>query len=137
MQLHLYPALVTGLALLVYVWTIMACGNARGKFGIRAPATTGHPDFECAFRIQQNTMEQLVLFLPSLWLFSLYVSPFWGAILGIIFVLARFGYVLAYRRNPEYRGPFFGAGGVVSLILLLGGIAGIVKIMLTGVPFQL
>ncbi len=134
MSLHLYPALATCLALLVYVWTIAACGNARGKYGIKAPAVTGHPEFERRFRIQQNTMEQLVLFLPSLWIFSLTVSPFWGGIIGLIFVAARVYYVVSYARNADSRGPGFTIGGIATLVLLLGGLAGVLRTLITGMP---
>src|SRR5215472_3834074 len=68
----LLPALVTALALALYLGTVIAVMRARGHYGIAAPATSGHPVFERLFRIQQNTLEQLVLFLPALWLYSLF-----------------------------------------------------------------
>jgi glutathione S-transferase len=134
MSIHLYPALATCLALLVYVWTIAACAMARGRYGVAAPAVTGHPDFERAFRVQQNTLEQLVLFLPSLWVYSLAVSPLWGGVIGLVFVVARIVYVVSYRRNPAARGPGFTIGFIATVLLLLGGLAGTIKILLTGVP---
>ena len=76
-----WPAFITMLALLVYVWNFVACGRARDKFGVKAPAVTGHPQFEARFRVQQNMLEQLIVFLPSLWLFSLTLSPLVGAAL--------------------------------------------------------
>jgi glutathione S-transferase len=135
MSFHLYPALVTCLALLLYVWTITTVALARGRYKIEAPAVAGHPAFERAFRIQQNTVEQLVLFLPSLWIFSLEVSQLWAGIIGFVFVVARLVYILSYTRNPAARGPGFTVGFAASLVLLLGGLAGTLKIMLTGVPF--
>jgi glutathione S-transferase len=134
MSFHLYPALVTCLALLVYLWTIAACAMARGRYGVAAPAVTGHPDFERAFRVQQNTLEQLVLFLPSLWVFSLEVSQLWSGVIGLVFVAARIVYVVSYRRNPAARGPGFTIGFIAAVLLLLGGLAGTVKTLLTGVP---
>ena len=134
MTLHLYPALATCLALLVYVWAIFLCGRARGQYGIKAPAVTGHPEFEKYYRIQQNTLEQLMLFLPSLWVFSTVVSPFWGGIIGLVFVAARAFYVVSYARDPASRGPGFTIGAIAAAVLLLGGLAGVIKVMLTGMP---
>ncbi|MGO8918163.1 MAG: MAPEG family protein [Stellaceae bacterium] len=135
MSFHPYPALVTGLALLVYLWTMIACMRARGRTGVKAPAVTGNAEFERYFRIQQNTIEQLVLFLPSLWLFSLELSQLWAGLIGLVFVAGRTLYVVSYARDPAARGPSFTIGFLATLLLLLGGLAGVLKIMLTGMPF--
>ena len=95
---------------------------------------TGHPEFERYYRIQQNTLEQLVVFLPSLWVFATVVSPFWGGIIGLIFVAGRAFYVVSYARDPASRGPGFTIGAAATLVLLLGGLAGVLKVMLTGLP---
>lgn len=134
MTLHLYPSLVTCLALLVYGWTIFACGRARARYGIKAPAVAGHPQFERHFRIQQNTLEQTVLFLPSLWIFSTHVSQFWGGIIGLVFVVGRVIYVASYSRNPDARGPGFAIGMVATLVLFTGGLVAVLRTMLTGLP---
>ena len=133
MTLFDLPALATGLALIVYVWTIAACALARGRYGIEAPAVTGHPAFERAFRIQQNTAEQLVLFVPSLWLFALTLSPALGGAIGLVFVAARLLYVISYARNPATRGPGFTIGLGASLVLLVGGLAGALWHLLSGI----
>ncbi len=134
MPLPLYPGLVTGLALLVYLWTIIGCSNARRRSGIAAPAVTGNAEFERYFRIQQNTLEQLVLFLPSLWLCALALSPLWAGIIGLVFVIARMLYAVTYARAPESRGPGFIVGFVATVLLLLGGLAGLVYELATGLP---
>ena len=59
------PALVLCLAIILFIATAIKVGAARGKYGIHAPATSGHPEFERIFRVQQNTLEQLVAFIPS------------------------------------------------------------------------
>ena len=123
----LYPALVTLLALLVYGWNFMNAGQARGKYKITAPATTGHPEFERKLRIQQNMIEQLVVFLPSLWIFCLTVQPLVGAALGLIFVIGRVVYSVAYAADPAKRSLGFGLGVFPTLILLLGALAGVTR----------
>lgn len=134
MTLHLYPGLVSCLALLVYLWTFFLCGRARSTHGIKAPATTGAPEFERAFRVQQNTLEQLVLFLPSLWLFSTSVSQIWGPAIGLIWVLGRVIYGLSYIRNPDSRSFGFALTLLPSIVLLVGASIQIVWIMVTGIP---
>ena len=119
-----YPALITSLATCLYLWTIRGCASARRQHRVAAPAVTGHPDFERRFRIQQNTLEQLMLFIPSLWIFSLLVSPVWSAVPGAIFLIGRTVYVVTYARIPEWRRPGFAIGTVSSLVLLVGGLAG-------------
>ena len=123
----LYPALVTCLALLVYVWNFMSAGAARGKHKIQAPATTGHPEFERKLRVQENMIEQLIVFLPSLWIFCLTVQVLVGAALGFVFVVGRIIYSLAYAADPSKRGLGFGLAAFPTLILLLGGLAGVIR----------
>ena len=118
----LYPALVTLLALLVYAWNFMGAGQARGKHQIAAPATTGHPEFERKLRIQQNMLEQLIAFLPSLWIFCLTVQPLIGAALGLIFVIGRIIYSAAYAADPAKRSLGFGLGALPTIILLVGAL---------------
>jgi hypothetical protein len=131
--MHLHAALVSCLALMVYLWTFMACGSARGRFGIEAPATTGHPEFERYFRVQQNTLEQLVLFLPSLWLFAFSFPPLWSLI-GLVWVVARVWYGIAYTRDPKTRGAPFGISLLCTVVLLLAAFVKILYILATGVP---
>ena len=133
----LYPALVTTLALLVYFWNFMSCGAARGKHKIQAPATTGAPEFERALRIQQNMLEQLMLFLPSLWIFSLTTPALWPGMLwvatglGLLFVLGRIIYSASYAKDPATRGLGFGLGALPTMILLIGSLVGVINLLLT------
>ena len=123
----LYPALITLLALLVYAWNLMGAGQARGKHQIAAPATTGHPEFERKLRIQQNMLDQLIVFLPSLWIFCLTVQPLIGAALGLIFVIGRVIYSASYAADPARRSLGFGLGALPTAILLLGALAGVIR----------
>ena len=119
-------AVVAALALVEYVVFGLQVGQARGRYGVKAPATTGHELFERTYRVQQNTAEQLVLFLPSLYLFAVYVSPRIGALLGLAFVVGRALYARGYVTDPEKRGLGFGIGFLATLALLLGGLIGAV-----------
>ena len=118
----LWTDLVILLALLTYLGTFFYCGRQRAKHRIMAPATTGHPDYERALRIQQNTLEQLVVFVPACLLFSSLVNPLWGAILGAIWVAGRILYAVSYARAPESRGPGFMIAMVALLVLVIGAL---------------
>jgi uncharacterized MAPEG superfamily protein len=118
------PALVTLLALGLYIGIYMMAGRARRRFAVRAPAVTGPAEFERALRVQQNTVEQLILFLPALWLFAYYVSEGWGGLLGLVWIGARAYYAMCYYRDPETRGPGFIVAMVTSLLLWLGALIG-------------
>ena len=115
---------VAALAVLEYVVLLLLTGQARGRYGIEAPATTGHPIFERWFRVQQNTVEQLVIFFPSLFLFGAYASRRWGAVLGLLFIIGRIVYARGYLADPSRRSLGFGISFGANAILLLGGLIG-------------
>jgi glutathione S-transferase len=121
-----WVAVVVALALVEYVLFGLQVGQARGRYGVKPPATTGHELFERTYRVQQNTAEQLVLFLPSLYLFAAYVSAPIGALLGLAFVVGRALYARGYVADPEKRGTGFLIGFAATLALLLGGLVGAV-----------
>jgi uncharacterized membrane protein YecN with MAPEG domain len=117
-------AIVAAIALAEYAVFLVQCGQARGRFGVAAPATHGHPVFERYFRVQQNTIEQLVIFLPSLFLFAWYVSTRWALPLGLVFIVGRALYARGYVADPAKRGPGFLLTIAANAVLLLGGIIG-------------
>jgi uncharacterized MAPEG superfamily protein len=119
-----YTAIVTVLVLLQFLYFSVAVATQRGKTGVKAPATTGHPDFERAFRIQQNTLEQLMIFLPSLWLFANFVDARWAAGIGLVFLIGRFIYRSAYLRDPGTRTIGFVIGMTATLTLAVGALIG-------------
>jgi glutathione S-transferase len=119
-------AIVAVLALIEYSVFVVMAGQARGRYGIAAPATTGHPGFERHFRVQQNTVEQLVIFLPALFLFARYASETWAAVLGLVFIVGRALYARGYVTDPAKRGPGFLLTIVSNGCLLLGGLVGAV-----------
>jgi uncharacterized membrane protein YecN with MAPEG domain len=117
-------AIVAALALVEYGAFVILCGQARGRFGVAAPSTTGNTAFERRFRVQANTVEQLVIFLPSLLLFAVYVSEPIAAGLGVVFIVGRGLYARAYVVDPAKRGPGFLLTVVSNLTLLAGGLVG-------------
>lgn len=119
-----YVDIVTALAVLQYLVFGFKVGAARERYGVRAPAVTGHEVFERRFRVQQNTLEQLIALLPGLYLFGRYLDPRWGAALGVVYLLGRELYSAAYVRDPAKRGPGFGMSFLAVAALVLGGLGG-------------
>lgn len=126
----LYPAAVSCLALLLYTATIANCGRMRARHAIAPPATAGHVEFEKSFRVQMNTLEQLALFLPAMWLYAIHISEPWGAGIGVLWVLARIHYALGYQRDPKGRLPGVAVSFAINAWLLVGAICGIARAML-------
>ena len=102
-----YTALVTCLAIAFYFFTTTRVSSARGKFGVKLPATSGHPDFERVFRVQMNTLEWMPIFLPSLWLFAIYISDPVAAALGLVWIAGRILYWNGYSQAVEKRNMGF------------------------------
>ncbi|MDB5453364.1 MAG: rane-associated protein in eicosanoid and glutathione metabolism [Caulobacteraceae bacterium] len=130
---HDWTAIVTVLALIVFIVTAMRVGAARGKHGVAAPAMSGHELFDRHFRVQMNTLEQLVLFLPSLWLFDYYWGQLIPAILGVVWIVGRIIYMQTYVADPAKRSAGFGLTFLPSIVLLIGALVGAVRsMMITG-----
>ena len=121
-----YVAIVTCLALIQTFVFAAQVGQQRGKHGVAAPAITGAPEFERAFRAHQNTLEQLILFIPGLWIFASYWSAEVAAGLGLVFVITRQLYRNAYVAEPKRRGKSFVIGTTALASLVLGGLFGAV-----------
>jgi len=126
------PALVTLLAVLLMFGTAFAVGRARGRYQIKAPATAGHPAFERAFRVQMNTLEAALLFLPTLWLAAHYGFAFWAGIAGLVWLAGRTWYAVAYLQEAARRGGGFALGMVAWAVTLLMALAGVGRAMLLG-----
>ena len=114
-------AVVVVLALLEYSYFGLLVGRARMKYGIEAPATTGDPVFERYFRVQMNTQESLIMFLPGMLLFGYYVSATVAAILGVVWIVGRILYQISYVADPKKRGPGFMLSFLANIVLVLGG----------------
>ncbi len=115
---------VMGCALLQFFAFGMLAGVQRMKTGVEAPAISGNDLFERYFRVHYNTMEQLVIFVPAIYLYGTYISVNWAAGLGVVFIIGRFVYLKMYIANPKKRGIGFGLTMLPNTILLLGGMGG-------------
>ena len=116
--------IVIALALIEYSVFGMLVGKARGTYGIDAPAIAGHPVFERYYRVHQNTLENLVLFIPGMIMFAQYVSTGVAAGLGILFIVGRFLYLRAYVADPKSRSLGFALSYIPALVLVIGGLVG-------------
>ncbi|MDJ0940814.1 MAG: MAPEG family protein [Woeseiaceae bacterium] len=115
-------AIVSALALLQYTWFGFQVGQMRAKHGVKAPAVHGDPEFERMFRIHENTLEQLVVFLPALWMYGYYSNPLWGAGIGLVFIAGRFLYRAGYLKDPAKRGQGFLVSFLATIVLLAGSL---------------
>lgn len=130
MQIHPLVAIVSLLALLLYFYMGLRVGQGRTKYGVAAPAVTGHPDFERAYRIQMNTLEWLPTFLVSLWLFALaWGSDLVAAAIGAVWILGRILYLTGYSRAAEARGRGFAIQALATGVLLFGALGRIIWLM--------
>ena len=116
-------ALVTLLAVLVYFYSSILVSRARGKFGVKLP---GNPDFERVFRAQMNTLEWMPIFLPSLWLFAIYISDGIAAALGLVWVVGRILYVHGYAQAVAKRSRGFAIQALATIALWIGAFGAIV-----------
>jgi glutathione S-transferase len=100
-------------------------GGARGRYGVKAPATTGHEIFERYYRVQMNTLELLILLLPTLWIASDYLSTRWIALAGVIYLVGRVVYLRAYIKDPSTRSLGYGLSIFPIIALLIAILIGL------------
>ena len=122
-----YVDIVTALAVLQFIVFGFRVGAARGRYGVKAPAITGNEIFERLFRVQQNTLEQLIVFLPALYVFSHYYSPLVAAALGVVYLIGREIYAATYVKDPKKRGPGYLLTALPVAILILGALFGAIR----------
>jgi glutathione S-transferase len=125
-----FTAFVILLAVILYFWTGFRVGQARGRFKINAPATTGNPDFERIFRVQMNMLEWMPIFVPAIWLAAIYVSDIAAALLGLVWIAGRVLYMRGYSEAAEKREIGFFVQAIAAGLLWLGALVGVVVSML-------
>ncbi len=119
-----YVAIVLVLVLLQYTFFSIMVGKARGTYDVHAPAVTGNEIFERYYRVQQNTLELLVVFVPGMFLFASYVHALTAAGLGVVFFIGRMLYYKAYVSEPKSRGVGFTLTFLSAHVLIIGGMIG-------------
>jgi len=129
MPSHALVAIVTILALLLYVVMGLRVGQGRSKYNVPAPAISGNADFERLFRVQANTLEWLPIFLASLWLFAVYWDDRVAALIGVVWIVGRYLYMTGYAREASARSAGFGIQAVATGVLLFGSLGRIVWLL--------
>lgn len=124
--------LVIVLALVEFLLFGVAVARARTRYSVPAPAVAGHEVFERYFRVQANTLEQLLVFLPSILLFARYGSPYVAAALGVLFLIGRAVYFFGYVRSPQGRHVGFLLTALPNIALLIGALVGTLRALATG-----
>lgn len=119
--------LVIGLALAQFFFFLFAVGRARQTYKVTAPATTGNEIFERYFRVQMNTLELLVIFVPSVLLFSEFFGGYIAAALGAVYLVGRMVYFSSYVKNPSSRSVGYGLSAGPIMILVAGTIIGAIR----------
>lgn len=127
-----WPSLFTLLTLGVLIWVMFIVGHYRTKYNVKAPATTGDPNFERAFRVQMNTIESALLFLPALWLAARWGHADTLAIAGAAWIVGRILYALAYLKDPKKRSAGFGIAFMGICVLMGDAAIGMVRAAMAG-----
>ena len=117
--------LVLLLAIAEYLFFTVQVGRARGRTELKAPAVSGDDEFERYFRVQQNTIEQLMIFVPSLIATGMFLSTVFAAVVGIAFIVGRAVYYVGYTQDPEKRGMGMIITFGSNVVLLLSGLVGV------------
>ena len=119
-----YVHVIAILAVMQFVVFGFLVGRARLKYGVKAPAISGNAEFERVFRVQMNTLEQLVCFLPALFLAATYWSPVFAALVGIVYLVGRLIYRQSYITDPSKRALGFLLTIVPTFVLLIAALIG-------------
>jgi uncharacterized membrane protein YecN with MAPEG domain len=124
-----HATLIVLLALLQYVFFTARVGLARGKYNVNAPACEGDEAWNRLFRIQQNTLEQLIVFVPATYAFAYYLSELWVLLPGLVFIIGRFLYSAEYQKDPKTRTPGMGLTLLANVVLVLGALFALLRVM--------
>ncbi|MBE0590971.1 MAG: MAPEG family protein [Gemmatimonadales bacterium] len=122
-----YVHIVAVLAILQFLVFGMLVGRARERYGVKAPATSGHELFDRTYRVHANTLEQLIAFLPALLISSLYWSNGIVAGIGVVYLIGRILYRRSYMADPARRALGFLLTVLPTFVLLAMSLAGAVS----------
>ncbi len=125
-----YVTIIVMLALIQYLYFGVAVGRARGRHGVSAPAISGDETFERFHRAHQNTLEQLVVFIPASYAAAYYSNALIAVAVGVIFLAARAYYFRSYISEPQSRGTGMIATMVVNVVLIGMTLVGAVRAVL-------
>ena len=115
-----FVTVIVMLALMEYLFFGTAVGRARARHGVAAPAVTGDEHFERFFRAHQNTLELLVVFVPSIYAAAYYANELAAVALGVVFLISRALYFRSYIADPEKRGPgMLGSMGACLILIAM------------------
>ena len=117
---------ITLLSTLLVWFTSFNVSRARHKYIIQAPAVTGNKVFERIYRVQMNTLENFVIFIPSLWLYAIYMSDKGAGVGGLLWIVGRIWYADSYEKDAKKRGPGFLISMLTTMGLWLGAVYGMV-----------
>lgn len=132
--MHAYPIAALGTILVAVLMFILAfnVGSARSRYDVKAPATTGHPVFERIYRVQMNTIESAICFLPCLWVFAVFVSDRWAGGVVALWLLGRVLYAIGYQREAAKRSTGFAISMLALVVAMLGGLYGTIMQLVAG-----
>ncbi len=122
-----WASVITLLTLVVLIWVMFIVGRYRTKYNVKAPATTGDPHFERAFRVQMNTIESAFLFLPALWMSARWGSSLSVELAGATWIIGRIIYALAYLKDPAKRSAGFGIAFLAIIVLMIDAALGLFR----------
>lgn len=125
-----WTALMTILAIALYFYTSILVAQSRMRTGIKAPSTSGNPDFERVFRVQMNTLEWMPIFIPSMWISAYYIGDIWAALGGVIWIVGRILYIQGYTQAADKRGLGFGIQALAAILLWLCSLVGVLMSIL-------
>jgi glutathione S-transferase len=125
-----FTTLATLIAIALYFYMGLQVGMARGKYNVPAPATSGDPIFERHFRVHMNTLEGMVLFLPTLWLFAIYHSDAIAAAIALVWVIGRTIFMVSYVKDPKTRSMGFMIQFFAVVVLFIGSLVGAIQALL-------
>lgn len=119
-----FVTIIVMLALIEYLYFGVLVGQARARSGLQAPAVTGDPGFEKAFRAHYNTLEQLIVFVPAVYGAGFYLDARFAVAAGVLFLIGRALYFRTYVKDPARRGPGMLMTMAANVALVLGALTG-------------